>query len=158
MQIARFLVGDRNAAVARWLALAASVATFVVSLLLWREFDTTTATMQFVERQPWIGAFNAWYHLGVDGISLFLLVLMEAVRSRLVLTGTVPANSPNNSGRRPHRGAPTSMPTPLSSCAAMMPAMDVPCQEESRTGATPRQSPGSVGFASRPTPPKESLT
>ena len=34
------LVGDRNAAVARWLALAASVATFVVSLLLWREFDT----------------------------------------------------------------------------------------------------------------------
>jgi NADH-quinone oxidoreductase subunit M len=64
------LAGDRNAATARWLALLGSVATFVVSLVLWRDFDTTTAAMQFVEREPWIGAFNAWYHLGVDGISM----------------------------------------------------------------------------------------
>jgi formate hydrogenlyase subunit 3/multisubunit Na+/H+ antiporter MnhD subunit len=46
------ILGDRNAVLARWLALAASVATFVVSVLLWRDFDPATAAMQFVERQP----------------------------------------------------------------------------------------------------------
>jgi NADH-quinone oxidoreductase subunit M len=69
------LHGERGHGVARWLALLASVATFVVSVLLWQAFDTSTAAMQFVERQPWIGAFNAWYHLGVDGISMPLIVL-----------------------------------------------------------------------------------
>jgi NADH-quinone oxidoreductase subunit M len=81
------LVGDRNAAVARGLALAASVATFIVSLLLWREFDTSTAAMQFVERQPWIGAFNAWYHLGVDGISMPLIVLTAFITPLVVIAG-----------------------------------------------------------------------
>mgnify|MGYP001122007421 CR=1 FL=1 len=69
------LVGDRGLAVGRWLALAASLATFAISVLLWREFDPATASMQFFEQQPWIGAFNAWYTLGVDGISMPLIVL-----------------------------------------------------------------------------------
>ena len=46
------LHGERNHATARWLALAASVATFVVSVILWRDFDPATAAMQFVEREP----------------------------------------------------------------------------------------------------------
>jgi len=49
-------------------------------LILWRDFDRTTAAMQFVEREPWIGAFNAWYHLGVDGISMPLIVLTASSR------------------------------------------------------------------------------
>ena len=81
------LAGDRNAALARWLALGASVLTFVVSLLLWRDFDPTSATMQFVEQQPWIGAFNAWYTLGVDGISMPLIVLTAFITPLVVIAG-----------------------------------------------------------------------
>ena len=81
------LVGDRNAAVGRWLALAATLVTFAVSVLLWSEFDTTTAAMQFVEQQPWIGAFNAWYTLGVDGISMPLIVLTTFITPLVVIAG-----------------------------------------------------------------------
>ena len=81
------LMADRATATARWLALAASVATFVASLVLWRDFDTTTAAMQFVEREPWIGAINAWYHLGVDGISMPLIVLTTFITPLVVIAG-----------------------------------------------------------------------
>src|SRR5512139_1494529 len=81
------LVGDRNAAAGRWIALAATVATFAVSALLWSEFDPSTAAMQFVEQQPWIGAFNAWYSLGVDGISMPLIVLTAFVTPLVVIAG-----------------------------------------------------------------------
>lgn len=81
------LVGDRNAAVGRWLALAATVVTFAVSVLLWSEFDPSTAAMQFVEQQPWIGAFNAWYTLGVDGISMPLIVLTAFITPLVVIAG-----------------------------------------------------------------------
>ncbi len=81
------LHGERSDATARWLALAASIATFVISVLLWRDFDTTTAAMQFVEREPWIGAFNAWYHLGVDGISMPLILLTAFITPLVVITG-----------------------------------------------------------------------
>ncbi len=80
------LVGDRNAAVARWLALAATLVTFAVSVVLWRDFDVTTAAMQFVEHEPWIGAFNAWYTLGVDGISMPLIVLTAFVTPLVVIS------------------------------------------------------------------------
>src|SRR5512145_1715217 len=81
------IIGERNAAAARWLALAASVVTFVVSLILWRDFDPATAAMQFVEREPWIGAFNAWYYLGVDGISMPLIVLTAFITPLVVIAG-----------------------------------------------------------------------
>ena len=81
------LVGDRNASLGRWIALAASLATFVIGVLLWREFDPTTASMQFFEQQPWIGAFNAWYTLGVDGISMPLIVLTTFITPLVVIAG-----------------------------------------------------------------------
>jgi NADH-quinone oxidoreductase subunit M len=81
------VVGDRNAAAARWLALGGTVATFAASLVLWRDFDPTTAAMQFVERQSWIGAINAWYHLGVDGISMPLIVLTTFITPLVVIGG-----------------------------------------------------------------------
>jgi NADH-quinone oxidoreductase subunit M len=43
--------------------------------------------MQFVERQPWIGTFNAWYHLGVDGISMPLIVLTAFITPLVVVAG-----------------------------------------------------------------------
>jgi len=81
------LVGDRNAAFGRWLALGASLLTLALSVVLWREFDPTSAAMQFVERQPWIGAFNAWYTLGVDGISMPLIVLTAFITPLVVIAG-----------------------------------------------------------------------
>jgi NADH-quinone oxidoreductase subunit M len=65
----------RRDAVIRWTALAASLAVFAATLLLWWRFDPTSADFQFVERRTWIPAFGIEYHVGVDGISLFLLVL-----------------------------------------------------------------------------------
>jgi NADH-quinone oxidoreductase subunit M len=81
------LIGDRSPGFGRWLALGASVATFVASLLLWRDFDRGIAAMQFVEREPWIGAFNAWYHLGVDGISMPLILLTTFITPMVVIAG-----------------------------------------------------------------------
>jgi len=81
------VIGDRSPGFGRWLALGASVATFVASLLLWRDFDRGIAAMQFVEREPWIGAFNAWYHLGVDGISMPLILLTTFITPMVVIAG-----------------------------------------------------------------------
>jgi NADH-quinone oxidoreductase subunit M len=69
------LLGERRIAIARWVALAASLATLALCVPLWGGFDVTTAALQFPERESWIGALNAWYHLGVDGISMPLIAL-----------------------------------------------------------------------------------
>ena len=81
------LLGERSAASARWLALAASVATFVLSVAAVARLRPDHAAMQFVEREPWIGAFNAWYHLGVDGISMPLIVLTTFITPLVVIAG-----------------------------------------------------------------------
>ncbi|MGH9700677.1 MAG: complex I subunit 4 family protein, partial [Candidatus Acidiferrales bacterium] len=59
----------------RRIALAASIAEFVVSLFLLPGFQAGTAQFQFEEFYSWIGAANIHYHVGVDGISLFLILL-----------------------------------------------------------------------------------
>ncbi len=70
-----FAGGERNPSLSRLLALVFSTLTFLVSIPLWTLFDRTTAAMQFVELKPWISAFNVNYHLGVDGISMPLILL-----------------------------------------------------------------------------------
>jgi NADH-quinone oxidoreductase subunit M len=59
----------------RWLSLGVALATFAVTLLIWAGFDNASSQFQFVERYPWIPAFGIDYYLGVDGISLLLVVL-----------------------------------------------------------------------------------
>jgi NADH-quinone oxidoreductase subunit M len=59
----------------RTLALAVSLLTFAATLVLWWRFDPTSADYQFVERHAWMPVFGIQYLLGVDGISLFLVVL-----------------------------------------------------------------------------------
>ncbi|MGE0114099.1 MAG: NADH-quinone oxidoreductase subunit M [Steroidobacteraceae bacterium] len=89
------VLGDR-AAPGRWVALLGSVATFVLSLPLWTHFDTTTATMQFMEHREWIKSFNATYHLGVDGFAMPLVMLTTFITPFVVLAGwTVIENKPN---------------------------------------------------------------
>jgi len=60
---------------ARNVALLTSVATFLVSLLIWVHFDPTTAAFQLVDQARWLPGFNIAYHMGVDGISLFFILL-----------------------------------------------------------------------------------
>lgn len=78
---------DRNAPLARGLALVGALAGFAVTLPLYARFDTGTAAMQFVERAPWIEAFNVNYHLGVDGISLLFILLTAFTTVLVVLAG-----------------------------------------------------------------------
>src|SRR3954464_2608014 len=59
----------------RWIALAVSVVTFLLSLLLLGDGGTTADGFRFVQNVPWINTINARYHLGVDGISLWLVLL-----------------------------------------------------------------------------------
>ncbi len=79
--------GDKSPNVARWLALFVAVLTFVVSLPLWAGFDINTAAMQFEEFAPWVPAFDANYHLGVDGISMPLIILTTFVTVLVVIAG-----------------------------------------------------------------------
>jgi NADH-quinone oxidoreductase subunit M len=86
--VAVLLTGsDRNATAARWLALAASVAGFAVAVPLWIGFDRSLPGMQFVEIVPWIEALNINYHLGIDGISLLLILLNSFTTVVVVIAG-----------------------------------------------------------------------
>ena len=97
--VALLVLGDQvgeRAVVGRWLALLGSLATFVLSLPLWINFDSATAAMQFLEHREWINALNATYHLGVDGFAMPLIVLTTFVTPFVVAAGwTVIDNKPN---------------------------------------------------------------
>ncbi|MFT7460590.1 MAG: NADH-quinone oxidoreductase subunit M [Planctomycetota bacterium] len=67
--------GDRQENTVKYLSLAVAFITFLLSLFLYMQFDTTTHLMQFVEKAVWIESFNINYHLGVDGIALPLILL-----------------------------------------------------------------------------------
>jgi NADH-quinone oxidoreductase subunit M len=79
------LFGDKRIQAGRWLALFTSLSVFVGSLPLWAQFDSTQYAFQFVERLPWIPAFNASYYLGVDGISLPLIVLTAFITVPVII-------------------------------------------------------------------------
>ncbi|MEE9141020.1 MAG: NADH-quinone oxidoreductase subunit M [Alphaproteobacteria bacterium] len=70
---------------ARNVALWTSLVTFAVSLLLWVNFDTTTPGFQFVEKWVWLPEFNIDYHMGVDGISIFFVLLSTLLTPICVL-------------------------------------------------------------------------
>src|ERR1700694_2178969 len=65
----------RHEALVHKVALTVSVLVFAETVLLWARFNPTTADFQFVERHAWIPSFGISYAVGVDGISLLLLVL-----------------------------------------------------------------------------------
>jgi NADH-quinone oxidoreductase subunit M len=66
--------GRRNGVI-RWLALLFSILGFAVTLAVWARFNPTSSDFQLVERMPWIPAFGIDYYVGIDGISLLLVVL-----------------------------------------------------------------------------------
>ena len=67
-------LGDRPSA-ARWMSLGVSTVTFAFSIPLWACFKTGTAEMQFAETGPWIPAIHSNFHIGIDGISMPLILL-----------------------------------------------------------------------------------
>ncbi len=80
-------IGDRNAHAARVVALAGAIAGLLVALPLWTNFDRLVGDFQFVEFAPWIMSFRVNYHLGIDGISLLLILLNCIITVLVVVAG-----------------------------------------------------------------------
>ena len=78
---------DDQARAVRWLALVGAVISFLLTLPLYAGFKLGTAAMQFVEYQPWIERFNVNYHLGVDGISFWFVLLTAFINVVVVIAG-----------------------------------------------------------------------
>jgi NADH-quinone oxidoreductase subunit M len=78
---------DQYANVVRWLALAGAIVGLVVTLPLITGFDTSTSAMQFVEDVMWIERFNVHYRLGVDGISVWFVLLTAFITIIVVIAG-----------------------------------------------------------------------
>ena len=78
---------DDQARTVRWVALIGAVLSFLVTLPLYFGFKLGTAAMQFVENVPWIERFNVNYHLGVDGISLWFVLLTSFINVVVVIAG-----------------------------------------------------------------------
>ena len=79
--------GDRNANLARMIALVGSVLGFVVAIPLYTGFNALHGGMQFTEMAPWVERFHVNYHLGVDGISLWLILLNCFTTPLVVIAG-----------------------------------------------------------------------
>jgi NADH-quinone oxidoreductase subunit M len=78
---------DKNPAPARWIALIGSILGLLVTIPLITGFDSSTAALQFVEQANWIERFNITYHLGVDGISMWFVVLTALITVIVVIAG-----------------------------------------------------------------------
>ncbi len=78
---------DKNAVEARVLALCISILTFVLSIPLYTDFNSTLASMQFVESVPWIPTFGINYAIGVDGFAMPLIILTSFSTVIVVIAG-----------------------------------------------------------------------
>jgi len=78
---------QENANATRWIALIGAIVGFLVTIPLMMQFDNGTAAMQFVEKSAWIERFNVFYHLGVDGISMWFVPLTAFITIIVVLAG-----------------------------------------------------------------------
>ncbi|HEB82468.1 MAG TPA: NADH-quinone oxidoreductase subunit M [Gammaproteobacteria bacterium] len=86
--IAVLLAGDKgDASGVRVMSLVFTIATFLLSLGLYTGFDASTADMQFVERHAWIPVFDIYYHFGVDGFSMPLIILTTFTTILVVIAG-----------------------------------------------------------------------
>jgi len=78
---------DDQAQAVRWIALIGALVSLLVTVPLYTQFDVTTASMQFTELSPWIERFHVNYHLGVDGISLWFVLLTAFINVVVVIAG-----------------------------------------------------------------------
>jgi NADH-quinone oxidoreductase subunit M len=87
--------GQRYADLVRPFALLTAVVCLALSIVLYAGFDASTAAMQFQERVVWIAAFDIHYHLGIDGISLPLILLTTLIGVLVVIGGWTISDRPN---------------------------------------------------------------
>ncbi len=78
---------DEHAKAVRWIALIGSVVSLAVTLPLFSGFDNSTAALQFVEKSMWIERFNVFYHIGLDGLSLWFVLLTAFINVIVVIAG-----------------------------------------------------------------------
>ena len=78
---------DDQARAVRWIALVGSCISLLLTLPLYSQFNLTTAGMQFVEKSAWIDIFNINYHLGIDGISFWFVLLTAFINVIVVIAG-----------------------------------------------------------------------
>lgn len=78
---------DEHATAVRWIALIGAFVSLMVTVPLYTGFELGTAAMQFVEKSPWIERFNVDYHLGVDGISVWFVLLTAFINLIVVIAG-----------------------------------------------------------------------
>jgi NADH-quinone oxidoreductase subunit M len=81
------LGNDRNAPLVRGVALVGALLGLLATVPLFTEFDRASAAMQFVERAGWIDALSAHYHLGVDGLSVWFVLLTAIITVFVVIAG-----------------------------------------------------------------------
>ncbi len=79
-------IGDRQPAGARKISLVVAIATFLLTLPLYAQFNTDTHLMQFVERHSWIPEFNIEYFVGIDGISMPLILLTSFITVIVIIS------------------------------------------------------------------------
>jgi NADH-quinone oxidoreductase subunit M len=78
---------DEYARGVRWFALIGSLVSLAVTLPLFSGFDNSTAALQFVEKSMWIERFNVFYHIGLDGLSLWFVLLTAFINVIVVIAG-----------------------------------------------------------------------
>ena len=81
------LGNEQRATLSRWLALLGSLVGCAVTIPLYTGFDRTTAALQFVERKPWIESLGIEYSLGIDGLSVWLVLLTAFITIVVVIAG-----------------------------------------------------------------------
>jgi len=81
------LIGNSRAETARWLSALISIVVFIMSIGLFTDFDNSTHLMQFTEKSSWISHFDIYYHIGVDGISMPLIILTTFSTILVIIAG-----------------------------------------------------------------------
>jgi NADH-quinone oxidoreductase subunit M len=81
------LGNERHANTVRWVALLGALISLLVTVPVYTDFEVGVAGMQLVEKAVWVPTFNIHYHLGVDGISLWLILLTAFITLIVVIAG-----------------------------------------------------------------------
>ena len=77
---------DQHAVVVRWLALVGALFSLLATIPLYLHFDPSQSQMQYVEHISWIERFHVFYHLGIDGISIWFIVLTSFITLIVVIS------------------------------------------------------------------------
>ena len=70
----------------KYVAIFSSIVNFLLSLLLWYSFDSSTSEFQFVEKKDWINGFIS-FQLGIDGISILFIILTTFITPVCIFSG-----------------------------------------------------------------------